>query len=469
MTRTMDPFDELASMFLTEDDAAGAKPPPTDRELCELLVVGHLPVRASLWLTPYADAVARSRGPTALVRLDADDPVVQILRGPRETVGATSRNLREMILNLGSTVQAWIIHPALRVQAHELLNAAVDRITILSSADQAARTAAYSVIKDLRETAAQIDRDVPPLALAVIGAEQDAARDFAKRLGETTREYLDLDVALSMSLPRMDAAIRSSDLRSFPAQATPSLADVTAWVGEARTHERRMAAVPGSVDSTEPDEEPTVAEQIDREIGVVEVDQDAVRRAMSPAAGSTSPLPESAPADARVSASIPVGAPLPEALEDVTTRKTVKLDPKPVIEIEPKVPADIREPDDEGKPVPLARHVPGLTPLTPRPPGHERIELAVDVSGRLHLLGREEVMREFPIVESWAKAHRELLAMACPEQNIAPGGEVIHHVFTDRPVSLADLQGSTIRLHVLAPVDVAGNRGWYSAALNEPR
>ncbi len=60
MTRTKDPFDELAAMFLTEADEAEASDPQRDSALAvmiELLVVAHLPVRGGLWLTPYADAV----------------------------------------------------------------------------------------------------------------------------------------------------------------------------------------------------------------------------------------------------------------------------------------------------------------------------------------------------------------------------------------------------------------------------
>ena len=36
-------------------------------------------------------------------------------------------------------------------------------------------------------------------------------------------------------------------------------------------------------------------------------------------------------------------------------------------------------------------------------------------------------------------------------------------------LGLANLHGADLRLHVLAPVDVEGRRGWYSAPLNKPR
>ena len=50
MPRTADPFDELAALFLTDPDRpAGDR---AQRATVELLIVGHLPVRGSLWLVP---------------------------------------------------------------------------------------------------------------------------------------------------------------------------------------------------------------------------------------------------------------------------------------------------------------------------------------------------------------------------------------------------------------------------------
>ena len=50
-----------------------------------------------------------------------------------------------------------------------------------------------------------------------------------------------------------------------------------------------------------------------------------------------------------------------------------------ILEVEPKASLDAREPDEHGRPVPLARYVDGLEPLAPRCPRHERVELAVEI------------------------------------------------------------------------------------------
>ena len=55
MTRTQDPFDELAAMFLTGPDEKAKTRDGEDTSravMTELLIVAHLPVRGGLWLTP---------------------------------------------------------------------------------------------------------------------------------------------------------------------------------------------------------------------------------------------------------------------------------------------------------------------------------------------------------------------------------------------------------------------------------
>ena len=101
-----------------------------------------------------------------------------------------------------------------------------------------------------------------------------------------------------------------------------------------------------------------------------------------------------------------------------------------------------------------------------RCPGHERLELGVDSAGRLHVLAREAQLRDLYAVEAWTNAHRELIARACADHWIDTTAIPVRHVFTDEPASLADLHGCDLRLHVLAPVTVAGRRGWYAAPLN---
>jgi hypothetical protein len=454
MTQTMDPFEELASMFLTDADLT----PPreaggTTQTTIELLVVGHLPVRAGLWLTPYADAVARRAGTTVLVRLDGDEPMLQVLRGDEGRPPAEEcRNLREAILSLGGSVRAWIVRPSARTATDELLAGQADRITILSSADQAAVVNAYRLVKDLVEAAQRRVAQLPSLGLAVIGAERDAADDVARRIDRTTGQCLEVSVPLLLCLPRIDAAARATCLRSFPGQTRPALDEVLAWIGEARS---RVGA------EGPPPRKEAVA--VSEPMPPVQLQPQGSAASESPAA-----LDETVEPGEPALSGLEAPSSLDDLIEGAAPKRTIKLAPKAATELEPKEPARSGEPDEEGRPVPLAKYVAALTPIIPRCPGHERVELAVDREGRIHLLGREETLREMSVVTAWARAHRHLLAMACPEHHFEPAGEIVCHCFTDEPVKVADLHGSDIRLHLLAPVEVEGRRGWYAAPLNGP-
>ena len=58
--------------------------------------------------------------------------------------------------------------------------------------------------------------------------------------------------------------------------------------------------------------------------------------------------------------------------------------------------------------------------------------------------------------------------MACRDHAIDSAQPPQLHVFAPEPLDVADLHASDLQLHVLAPVDVDGKRGWYVASLNRP-
>jgi hypothetical protein len=155
--------------------------------------------------------------------------------------------------------------------------------------------------------------------------------------------------------------------------------------------------------------------------------------------------------------------------EPWVARRVAPLHTPAQIEVEPKTPATPREPDAGGRPVPLSSHVEGLMALPIRCPGHEPVEIAVDTGGRLHLLGPEDALRRMAVVRRWAVDHREIIEMACPRHRIDARREPQIHLFTDKPLAVADLHASDIGLYVRAPVKVGHQVGWYVARLNAPR
>jgi len=483
VTRTTDPYEELAAIFLTNDEEAAPSAPVAPatgrRAAVELLMVGHLPIMGRLWLAPYADAVAREHGTTALIRLDGDDPMVQVLRGgpaEEEALGAGAcRTLEDAIRHLARTVRAWIVRPPSRSEMTEVASADVDRITIISGADQAAVVSAYGMIKTISEAAEQTAHPLPGIGLAVIGAEHDVATSVADRLSRTTWECLGMEVPLTLPLPRMDASLRAGNLRSFPGQGRPLLAEVVTWIKVAQGAPVDVESGPVPVSAADlksivPDETADFGamllgtDDIEATVtgtGLVEID--VAPREPSP------PAPEPAPEPHHTS---PPRSPMPEPIEGTTPAGRIKLGAKAAATVEGKDPARAVEPAEDGRPVPLARYasavVPDLEPLLPRCPGHERIELAVDPRGCVHVLGCEDQERSARLVAAWARSHRELLALACPGHYFDPAGRTVCHLFTDEPMKVADLHGGPDYLHLLTPITVEGKQGWYATPLNRP-
>ena len=430
MTDHVDPFDELAALFLTEPDVVtqGDKGFTAARTTVELAIVGHLPVRAGVWLTPYADAIACEHGPTALLRLDSDVASLMLLRPPldHEIDPPETDTVPQAIEQLAPHAETWILRPPPGTPLDQVLAAGADRITILSSADEAAVVAAYQLIKDLVEAAENADCQLPPMGLAVLGSDRHTADRMRQRLNRTTNTFLDIELPMIACISQMQPAIRATDFGRYTNEPP-----------------RSMSAYLELIHDAVKDVEPAPSVEAEPGPPIIHVPSRPKPRAVDPA-----DLPRS------------------KAVQPAT----IKVPPKPTIEVEPKQPERALEPDEDGAPIPLAHYVDALTPLKQvRCPGHELVELGVDKSGRIHVLAREAQLREVRIVETWAKAHRELIAMACPDCEFDPAGKVVSHVFTDEPATVADLHASDLHLHVLTPVMVEGKQGWYAAPLNAPK
>ncbi len=114
----------------------------------------------------------------------------------------------------------------------------------------------------------------------------------------------------------------------------------------------------------------------------------------------------------------------------------------------------------------LSSYVDGLLSIKPRCPEHMDIELALDGEGNIHVLAHAESFRETTIVAAWASKHRELIRMACGGIELNATGDVIQHFFTDDPVSVAELHGTGVKLHLLTEVQTGGTCVPFSTQLN---
>lgn len=477
MTTTKDPYDELAAMYLTEEPTA--EEPPRQAPAAEFLIVGHLPVRASLWLGPYMDAVAREHGPAALIRLDGEEPALHLVADDEHNATfAKARSLRELVLDLRHVVRRWVVRPPIGATPETLLQAGPDRLTLLTSVDQAALVHGYRVVKELVLAADHLGRPRPRVGAAVLGVDRDRADIALARLSATTGAYLDMDIPLVCALPRIDTGPQTRGMRSFPGQPCPPLDEILGWLRSAtpRVETPAPSVTPPPIPTPTPPPipvlpavaaAPPVAPVPLAPAPAFPVSTDRPTPLVLDISGAESPEVADHVPPPLPSASPPLPA-VPRT-QAYAGGAQAKLYPKGFAEVEPKHPPAAREPDAAGRPVALSSYVPGLRGLPARCPDHETVELAVDDRGRLHLLAPETAQQSVPVVEHWAIAHRELIGLACPTEAIDPRRRPITHLFFADPLRAAALHGSAFALHLLTTVEVDGRSGWYVATLAAPR
>lgn len=114
----------------------------------------------------------------------------------------------------------------------------------------------------------------------------------------------------------------------------------------------------------------------------------------------------------------------------------------------------------------LSSYVDGLLAIKPRCPEHTEIELALDGEGNIHLLAHADSFKETTIVAAWANKHRDLIRMACGGIELNATGDVVQHFFTDDAVSVAELHGTGVKLHLLTEVQTGGMCVPFSTPLN---
>ncbi|MCA9286588.1 MAG: hypothetical protein KDA22_15290, partial [Phycisphaerales bacterium] len=135
MRSPTDAFDELAALFLTEDPDASSSAAAV-LPAVQLLVVGHAPVMAGLWLAQYADLLGRQCGPTGLIRFDETEVSLEILRAGGRRVGLDgSPTLHEAIRSAARVVERWVVRADPRLPHASLLNAGADQIVLMTGAD----------------------------------------------------------------------------------------------------------------------------------------------------------------------------------------------------------------------------------------------------------------------------------------------------------------------------------------------
>ncbi|MHB1157490.1 MAG: hypothetical protein ACYC26_11720 [Phycisphaerales bacterium] len=396
---------------LTPHDSSSSAPP-------DLLLTGHLPGPATLWLNQYAQQLSQQLSGTvpgagipgvvvAAIHLTDDDITIDLFgqsepqSPPPPGGGAT---LPEAINSLAPHAPHWLLHithpdhPLARAAAHQ-----TQRWTLLTGCDEAAVVAAYRLLKQLLEGRPD-DAPRPTVALVFLGCDEDDARQAAQRLARTAREHLNITATFAGCQQRM-LPVRRRRLGHYPLGDDPAqlLATLTDLPTTSATAARGFA--------------------------------------------------------------VPEPAPSPTTSGGSTTTK-----PRPPVAVPPSAP----QPSSAAI---LSSFLPALHPLAARPPRHPQLELALDDTGRLHLLARDDpadadAFAQLFTARAWAVEHLPLLALTVPDRKCDAAAEPLLHLFTKRAKHFGPLahagppDSPPFQLHLLLPVTVAGHTTYTCVELN---
>jgi len=403
MAPSSEQYAQLAALFTTEPDAEV-------KSSIELLLPAHLPVQGGLWLVPYAGREAAD-GLSILLRMHEDIiDLAAIGHGDIDVSGCDS--LDSVMECIGSEVAHWIVQPPSDADPTSLLHCDADCVTLLSGADQAAVVGAYRLLKGLI-AASGTPVDLPLIRLVIVGAEERAAGDAASRIIQTAHHQLDVQIEVGLPLPAMGSTSKVISQVSIP--RTRNIVDLMSCL-------RSSFAPPEEIPTTHRFEHPDSGHST-----------------------SKRPTPDHV-----------------EHPEPPTPQESIKL-------VESQAPHVEEQPVVEPDSAPMnsyATYVDGLLSIAPRCPEHEHIELAIDGNGRMHVLSNAEDFRDCAIVAGWFGRHHKLIVMACGGMAIDTEKPPIQHLFTNDAVSVADLHGSGVRLHLIAEVEVDGKTGTFSTPLN---
>jgi hypothetical protein len=412
----------------------------------ESLIVGHLPVLGSAWVMQYAKHRAQTAAkPVVLLRVSGADVSVDVAFPPASlppNMGPMP-SVADAIRHLKSISDQWIVRideAAEGMDAAELMRClrASDRASVLTGADEAAVVACYRVIKTLGSNG-------PPLHVVVMGSSLDAAGDAAKKLSKAAEKFLGKSVSSEACSAKITPGSAANIYRGRPNLSHDRLIDLVRESVETR--------VPPARETTGGSGVPPVLES-----------PSSVHRRDACATEQTE-------AESEAKETGTFAAPVPDAFPPapVATAATAPA-------VTPPHSAAATPPSaSSSAPTSLARHLPSLEPLEARCPYAPEVELAVDPSGRLHLIARSHANATDPhaafsklaVARTWALAHAALLEQAFRQAKpLAFAPE--QHLLTDAPKRVRPLLDTDVRLHLLtAPAGTAETGpGWVCVELN---
>jgi hypothetical protein len=441
--------------------------------LCvEGLVVGHLPVLGSAWITQYAKHVAEARREAvALLRMQEGQTWLDVVM-PRSLQARTHSRvgpaaadpeqctLDQAIGRAAREARVWLVRVDETAEPDLPSIPGLASITLLTGADDAAVVASYRTIKNLRRVVAcprddgrgdaedggapgepadglgEDDEGGPQrglaLRLAIMGADDAKAADAEAKLRRAAETFLGESLAPAAKVAKIGG---SSTIALYRGTSTMPVREVIGLARAERSPEgaRREAVphadartAPAAADRAGPATSADISGDVVHAIGL----------------GVSSPLDHMSRGVVEVT-----GAPIPNGAIGPTPTET----------------AD------------LASLIAGLRPLGVQCPYATNVQIATGEDGALHLLVRAaggqgrggDRVQELLAAASWAEDHRDLLARVHPDLARAAGEAGPHlHLLTEDARHVRGLIDTAIRLHVLCHVGVNGRAITVAKAIN---
>ena len=442
--------------------------------VAEAIMLGNLPGMSGPWLTQYGQLLAQQDGGVAILHLDLENDAIDLelieptahqakadepegsgkldfqgsRQGPSLRIppgGYAGRDLVEVLDQLNrsrvSPVRTVLLHvdPTPNYLPY-LLD--TEYWTLLSGADDAAIVAGYRLLKQLLESDERVAR--AHVGLMVVGSDQEAGQHAAGKLRTAVANFLQTPIELIGFQEKMIPA-RCRTLGRFEGlgELWPRL---TAWI---------EALVP-----------PTPVEPLGETFAAAETPRQPEPVAKQPKQARPAPRvvikPEAVPTSAVVS--VPLNNPAADEPKTPTLEASEEVDLFELIDTDPHTTASI----------------PGGLALEARCPSQPHTQLALDATGRLHLLHRhdsadgdpptpKEAIVELVAVRDWARQHRQLLQLTERGRRFDADADPVLHLFTDRAdlsVHLVARLGDLLKLHLLRDVAVGDQHTFFCTPLS---
>ncbi|MBX3392435.1 MAG: hypothetical protein KF787_07275 [Phycisphaeraceae bacterium] len=201
----------------------------------EALIIGHLPVLGSAWITGYARrASTRARGPVALLRLRGGYLTIELVGDDLASLASApvcSGIIAEAIRHASSLTDRWIACTDATDEIALVRLARPDGVTLLTGGDNAAVVAAYQAIKGLleaRDGASGWPTDAD-FTVSLAGSPPEQARRAADKIRSAVRTFLGRQVGVEIGAQRIDP---SPTRQVFAGPWDGTIADVVSLVRE---------------------------------------------------------------------------------------------------------------------------------------------------------------------------------------------------------------------------------------------